>query len=408
MRQIKVCLLALILATTYACDSKDDGSDTKGEEITGNLTVEEGKRQLEANSLEILDKVEAFESDSALNEIVELAEFLSVSNSEKPSGFAKRILTTISNIAAIQKNDEDPVIFNAKQAVMFFRDKPLADDFNEEKGTYLWNSNTEEFDKTGESDDIIYTVNYNSKVAVFSITDFETTETDNEDLDELPTLAEANLKIDNNTVFSQKYAGAFNGNGVIPSTINNETVIGDFSFLTAVTNSDNKVSNQSFSFKIGDAVILGFENKLNGNFGDEEADIDVLIDNTTATIQVLDAKIVSTVIDDNFDMDAELSINETVALLNSNISSELSINNNSIAKSLFYKDQDTYTDFEYNPNTGDFDEVEVSEDIVNVKFVFEDGTSSDFDTYIDGSFTELEDKLETVFNAYEKLFEDIE
>ncbi len=407
MKQIKAILLTLILVVSYACDSTDD-SGAKEDEITGSLTVEEGKKQLEENSIKVLDKVESFESDDALNDIVELAEYLSNSNLEKSSGFTKKMFGTIKNIAAIQNDSQDPIVFNAKQSVMFFRDKPLANDFNDEKGIYSWNPNTEEFEKTGMSDDIIYNVNYNSNVAIFSITDFETKETDNEDLDEVPTLAAASLKINNTTVFTQKYSGSFNGNEVIPSAINNETAIGEFSFVTEVTNADNKSSKQSLNFKIGDCLILGFENKLNGNFSDEEAEVDVLFDNTTATIQVLDAKIVTTGIDDNFDEDADLTINEAVTLLNTNVNSELSINNKSIAKSLFYKDEDTYTTFEFNPNTNEFDEVEMTEDILNVKFVFEDETSSDFDTYFDGSFTALEDKLETVFDAYEMLFQDLE
>ena len=125
------------------------------------------------------------------------------------------------------------------------------------------------------------------------------------------------------------------------------------------------------------------------------------------SFQFLNATLSIDAKDTGFDSDKELSIDEQIDLLNSNIIAELSINNKSIAKSTFYKDQDTYTDYVYNSNTQQWEEVEVSDDIVNAKFLFEDGTTNDFDTYFDGSFTSLEDKFETVFEAYEDLFSGI-
>ncbi|SFC87083.1 hypothetical protein [Algibacter pectinivorans] len=405
-KPIKLLLSSLIIVLSYSCDSNDN-EDTNDNNISGNLSVEEGKEQLEDNSIKLLDKIEAFESNDALNEIVELAEFLSTTNSSKPAGFTKKVLGTINNVAALQTESQDPVIFNAKQSVLLIKDTPLANDFEEEKGIYLWNSDTEEFDKTGDSDDLIYNINYNGKVAVFSVTDFVTQETSDIDLEEVPTLAKANLKINNTIVFTQSYSGSFESNGLVPNNINNETTLGDFTFSTALNNANDKSLTQTINLKIDDCVIFGFNSNVNGDFSDEDAEIDEALDNATVTFQFLDAKFVTSAVDDNFDADSDLTIDEQIDLLNSNVNSELSINNKSIAKSLFYKDQSTYTDFVYNSSTENYEEVEVSEDIVNVKFLFEDGTSSDFDTYIDGSFTELEDKFDTVFEAYEKLFEDL-
>jgi hypothetical protein len=378
-------------------------------ETSTTLTIEQGKNELEDNTLELLDKVENFKNNSALNEIIELAEYLSTESALKSSSFQKKTLNTLSNISEIKTSSNNFLIFNAKQATTILSESSLIDDFNDEKGIYDWNPETEEFDKTGDSDDIIYNIAYNNgKTAVFSFTDFNTTYVGSDNDEELPTLAKANLKINNNTVFSQDFSATFQNGQLIPKKIDNKTTIGDFSFVTSHTNSNNSTIQQNFEFKLSNDVIMGFNLSTKGNFSNDlDGDVEDVLDNMTMSFQFLNATLSMSAKDDGFDSDKELSIDEQISLLNSNMTAELSINNKSIAKSIFYKDQDIYTNYMYNSNTQQWEEVEVSEDIVNVKFLFEDGTTSDFDTYFDGSFTSLEDKFETVFEAYEDLFSDI-
>lgn len=400
-KKISLALLSLILASNISCKSDDDSTDS---EITGSLTVEEGKQQLEDNTIEILNKIEDFKNDDALNEIVELAEFLSSASTSKSTGTKKTALNTISNVASVKNTDL--VLFNANQSIALFADTPLADDFEEETGVYQWNADTEEFDKTGESDKIIYNIVYNSKVAVFTVTDFITTITGSDDT-EVPTLAKANLKINGNTVFTQNFTASFQNDQLIPSSVDNTTTIGAFVMSTSYANTDNKSITQTFEFKISSTVITSFNYTTNGNFNNEDGNIEDTVDNAAISFQFLNAKLDITAKDDNFNSDSDLTVDQEVALLNSNTTGELSINNKSIAKSEFYKDQDTYTDYVYNSNTQQYEEVEVNEDIINLRFLFEDGTTNDFDTYIEGSFTEMEDKYNVVFDAFETLFEDV-
>lgn len=411
-KTISLTFLSFILALNISCGG-DDVTETGGPQITGALTVEEGKKQLEDNSIELINKVDAFQNDTELKEIIELAEFLSGANTTKPAKFKTTLFNTLNNASTLQ-TAKNSVIYNSKQAVTILAETPLTDDFNEEKGMYLWDADAEDFLRTGDSEDIIYTINYNNKAAVFTFTDFATTVTGNEVDDnevELPTLAKANLKINNNTVFSQDFSASFRGEQLIPTTIKNTTTLGGFTFTTSYTNANDSKITQSFEFKIDNCVINNFVYTANGNFSnldsDTDGNIEDFIDSSTFSFQFLDANLTITANDNNFDSEADLTIDQEIALLNNNIKGELSINNKSIAVSQFYKDQDTYTDFVFNPATNNFDEVEVSEDFSNIRFLFEDGTSNDFDTYFEGSFTELENKFETVFDAYEILFEDI-
>ncbi|WP_218599744.1 hypothetical protein [Polaribacter sp. NJDZ03] len=383
----KIYLLTVLCATLFintSCESNDNDDSIK---ISGSLSVEEGKTQLEDNTIELLNKVESFKNDNALNDIIELAEYLNADNSVKNKSFKNTALKTISNIANIETTTNGLTAFNAKQAVAIIAETSLIDDFNNEKGIYTWNAETEDFDKTGNSDDIIYNVAYNDgENAEFSFTDFTTTLVGSNNDEELPTLAKANLKLNGTTVFSQNYTATFKNGQLIPTAINNTTSIGAFSFVTTYTNSNNKSIKQALSFKLGDDVILGYDLTTNGNFNDElDGNIEDIVDNVTYSFQFLNAALTLKANDAGFDSDSELSVDQQLVLLNSNTSAELSINNKYVAKSQFYKD----------------------EDIVNARFLFEDGTTNDFDTYFDGSFTSIEDKFDAVFDAYESLLGDI-
>jgi hypothetical protein len=399
MKKIYYLLLLSLLTFNFSC--KKDNEEENNQKTA--LKVEEGKEQLEDNAINILNKIESFKGDKALNEIIDLAEFLtSVPNEDKNTSFNKTALKAISNIA--ESNKKGIINFNTKQSSALIDEKHLLEDFNEEKGIYEWNNDTETFDKIGNSDDIIYNITYNNgKKAIFSFTDFNTTLSNDE---ELPTLAKANLKIDNLTVFNQVFTASFSDDNTIPKSIENTITIGDFSFKTSHNNSDNSIVTQSVEIKIIDDVLMSFENKVKGNFSDEEADVDSLLDNVSMTLKFLDATLVITAKDTGVDFEKEYTIDETIVLLNSNTSAELSVNDKSVAKSEFYKDKDTYLSWVYNSSTNRYEEKEITEDIVNVRFLFDDGTTADFDTYFDGSFTKINDKLDAVFEAYENLLEE--
>lgn len=404
MKKFYLLALCSTLLINFSCGSNDDDTDTSSA-----LTIEEGKKELEDNTIELLNKIESFKNNNALNEIVELAEYLSSKNALKSSSFKKKTLKTLSNISEIKNSNNDVVIFNAKQATTFIAKTSLNDDFNNEKGIYNWNPQTQEFDKTGISDDIIYNINYNNgKNAVFSFTDFNTDNAGSNNNEEVPTLAKANLKINGTVVFSQDYSATFQSGQLIPIKIDNTTTIGGFSLVTTYSNSNNSTIKQNFEFKLSNDIIIGYKLVTNGNFNnDADGDVEEVLDNVNLTFQFLNAALTIDAKDTDFDSNKDLTIEQQIDLLNSNINAQLNINNKSIAKSNFYKDQDTYTKYIYNSNAQQWEEVLITEDIVNVRFLFEDGTTNDIDTYFEGSFTSIEDKFETVFDAYEDLFSDI-
>ncbi len=281
----------------------------------------------------------------------------------------------------------------------------LKADFTEGKGIYTWNSVKEDFDKTGNSDDQIYNINYDGKTAVFSITDFDSTLVEGE---ELPTLANATLKIGGTTLFSQQFSASFQEGQIAPVTLSNTTTMGALSINTSYSNQDNRKIIQSMSFNLNGEKVIGFDSAANGNFNSNAGTVEDVVDDIKVSFSFLDAVVFMTANDNSLNSEKDLTIDEEIALLNSNVTAELSINNYSIAKSQFYKDKDTYWTYVYDPNKNYGDYVEKEQDIINARFLFSDGTSADFDTYVNGSFTALENKFNAVFDAYEILFENID
>ena len=420
MKKLVVLGLSSFLILS-SCKSDDDGgSGVQGPTqptVNGSLSVEEGKQQLENNAVDLLNKVESFKSDTALNEIIELAEFLTADNAsaKQLNGFQATAVNSIANVASAK---EDIIAANVSQTSEISQ-KTTVEELNDEKGIYNWNPALENgeggFEKTGDSDDIIYNIAYNNKNAVFSFTEFSSVQAKNDT--EVPTKAVADLKINGVTVFSQNYTASIDAGKTVPNSINNTTFIGGFSFVTSYVNNNNTSITQSFDFKIGDEVITGYNYTANGNLStveNEDTELLNVLNNAAVSLKFLNATLAITAKDDNFDSNADLTIDQQIALLNSNITSELIIGDKSIAKGQFYKDQETTQIFPVfeTPEPGEdvvFPEpTTVTNDIINARFLFADGTTTDFDTYFDNAFTDAENKFETVINAYEKLFNNID
>ncbi len=419
MKKLALSLLGfsslLILAS---CSSDDDGGSSGPiapvvPEITGTLNTEEGKQELENNSINLLNKVEEFKGDNALAEIIELAEFLTSNNSgssKELNSFELTAINSVTNVAAFKSTNLVTAVSVQNQTIE--DNETLASQFEEITGIYTYNPANDEFEKTADSKDAIYNIAYNGKNAVFSFTEFNSTKAKNNT--EVPTRSVSNLKINGTTVFSQDYTASIEEGSTKPNNFNSTLNIGEFNFTTSFINDNNTKAIQSFDFKIGDTVILGYNFITNGNFNElekEDTSIEKVVNNASLSLQFLNATLFTSAKNDNFTPKSELTVDEEVALLNSNINSELSIDGKSIAKMEFYKDQDKYEKPVFTPSTptseGVFESVTVTEDIVNARFKFADGTSSDFDTYVDNSFNDTESKFETVLDAFEDLFKNV-
>jgi len=158
----KILFTSAIILGLYSCGS--DSADNNGEELTP-FTVEQGKLELEDNAIAFLAEIDSYKNDNALTEIEDISDALLIDVAGK--SIASK---TFNNLSNLQSGKIDIIAFNSS----VFEDISLMDDYNEQTGIYQWNSATEEFDKTEESNNIVYKIAYNNKNAEFVVSDFKT------------------------------------------------------------------------------------------------------------------------------------------------------------------------------------------------------------------------------------------
>ena len=395
MKKIIIPILSLgVLLSSCGSDDGGSSSDKKIEEFS---STEESKEALEENAIAVLDKIEEFNDDSALDQIIELAEYLN-ENSDSESDTEDEILNTaLKNISSLAAKELDLAEFNAAQVDV--APNTLEDDFNEDAGVYAWSDDEGDFIKTGESDDLIYNIAYNSKNAVFSVTEFKTASY--ADGEEFPTSVKSNLIIDGITVFEQSHTASITTDKYVPNSFTSTIEIGELNLTSTLDNSSNTSVTQSISFKIGDSNVMSLGTTTKGNFNDFENNFEDVLSTTSLTMSFLETSVLfNGKIPSSFNSETEYTIEEQIELLNDNIDIVLLTDSKLVAIGEFYieyyTDETTFT----NPETGESTTyVEDTEDI-NIRFKFPDNSTADFDTYFNDNYGAVEDKLESVFDLF--------
>jgi len=83
-------------------------------------------------------------------------------------------------------------------------------------------------------------------------------------------------------------------------------------------------------------------------------------------------------------------------LLNENVLIDITVNDKSVAKGEFYVDE--YEEEEYDWNTGNYETKTYTQP--NLRLLFSDGTTADFDTYFGEGFSSVEGKFDDVIDNY--------
>ena len=171
-------------------------------------------------------------------------------------------------------------------------------------------------------------------------------------------------------------------------------------------NNSNETFIASSSIAIDGDTIFEMSMTANGNFypidndGDDiDEDIDEILNSLNLSAKVVNAEIQVTgdITNKTVPSEDDSSIQELVDFLNTNTEITILLDNSAVAKGEFYVDQDTYE--EYNYNTGQYETV--TEDVLNIHMLFNDGSTQDLEVYFDDSFNELENKLDAVLDNFE-------
>jgi len=214
------------------------------------------------------------------------------------------------------------------------------------------------------------------------------------------------------------FSSQFNSNGE-PSKISSSITMAPYAFNFDFNNTGSKLS-KSFSFSKSSANLATIYLEANGTFSkssiesfidsEDINDLKNIVTNVSGYIQVKDVKLTGsanvadgiTFINSNGGQE-DIDENDFIALMNNNANFNLKYASSGqlIANTEWYLTTNTYTNYEWNDNTQQWDEVDYQEQSPNIRLVFSDGSKSDLETYFGSGF-------DTFINDFEAFFNDLD
>ena len=412
MKLLKLSLFALLLSLSQiSCNS--DKEEAKLEPTT----VEEGKSLIENSAIDLLSEVDNFKNDEALNKLYELAkEMDSKSSGKKQSSFLFN--SFLNDVVLIKEGKIELTSLSKKHTLANIKveeSDSFQDEYNEAKGIYKWSDSEEDFVKTGESGNIIFIVDYSvdnkDKQAKLVASNFSSKYLNSE----IQVVNSLNVvfTIDGKELMTYSFSSEFDR--YLPKSIISEYKLGGLSFTETFSNSSNKELKNETNISINGKSLINFSGSVTGDFSglnsqgeDYELDEndDVPIDKSSMTLTILDVKIAGDV--DGKKLEDELrslsddaSDEDVVKVINANSSIIVSNGNKEIAKVEFFVS--TYEETYYDYYSGE--EYTETYEEVDARFVFNDDSTADFETYFGENFSSVEDKLNTVIENYTSKFE---
>ena len=410
----KLLLISAIMLC--ACGSDSDGSDSDNPDISTDLTVEETKEGLKNNSIAFMDEMDSMNSCSQIDDLIVVLDCMDP-NTDRPSKSSKgdnqplfsAYFQNTVDILIAYNSDFDKNKLNAlltSNAISSLKsDDSLLDEFNNEKGTWVWNNSTKEFEKTTNGGNMIFIVDCADNNLRLEVSSFNTGYF-TEDQVEVPTRVVAELKYNNTVYMTQNFSASVDDFKYLPNNLSNQTTLGCMGLNVSFQNNSNETFIASSSIAMDGDTIFEMSMTANGNFypidndGDDiDEDIDEILNSLNLSIKVVNAEIQVTgdITNKIVPSEDDSSIQELVDFLNTNTEITILLDNSAVAKGEVYVDQDTYE--EYNYNTGQYETV--TEDVLNIHMLFNDGSTQDLEVYFDDSFNELENKLDTVLDNFE-------
>lgn len=386
-------------------------------------TAEQNKANLQQSGLDVMKEMNDAKDMKTIDNAIYFTELMDQSN---PFDEAKpQTILPLKMMYALRdfrlSGDQVAVYSALREAKSLEDDTTIEMVFNDIKGTYEWNKNTEKWDKTAGNDLVLkfpatkaspinnatYTVQYTPYAGPFLA-------------DELagntPQKLVASLKINADELVNFTFDGAYNSDG-LPNSLEATLKVENYKFNTKLTLSSAKVA-YSYAFTHSSKNILAMGTSLTGDF--TKAHLESLNDNSVekvedltkvatsmnAYIQVLNVKLdgnanVQGLSDDLTAAGGSDKIDDNkqkgVDILNKNLTLKAfyTDRNAAIGHSEFYLKpySNTYTTYEYNPNTQKYEEVTKTEsgENVDVRLVFDDASKADLETYFGNGFEKVQD-----------------
>ena len=222
-----------------------------------------------------------------------------------------------------------------------------------------------------------------------------------------PSSVDAKFIVDGNIITQLEFTGKYNSDG-IPNLLDAKLSVKPYSFSSTFTNTSSKIA-KVFAFKRLEKTLLAMGATISGNLdkatiedivnNENAEEINKVVKSISAYTQLFDIVIKGEANVDGIVNDVkgkeEVSDEAVVSTANKNVKLSVSYasTGQQIAGSEFYLKSNTYQDYQYNPETQQWVQVERTDKELDIRMIFKDGSKADLETYFKNGFDKLDDEF---------------
>ena len=391
-------VLALCACLTFTACKKDKGGKDDEETKFSEKSIEQNKADIQQAGIDFTNELKSMQDSKAINALLQLANL-------QHNGELKDYVLKSTDVESKLKGYDIP--------------DELANTISEFSGVYVWNAETQTFDKTAASKENTATYKFPYGIGSQS-NDCEINASVEyaSNVKNLPAKATCELKINGTKCLGLSYVGTFTDEGY-PTSIVESFEIDDFALTTNYTRNNSSFS-VGVSFLHGTKTLLNTTTSVEGDLTDENIDKYVnatdektqsefiynVVSKLTFSTQVMNIKFVGSVstkalaeLDTQEGEESEISSKEDLQKAVDEVNNAIDCyvantsENTKIADIKLFVVKDDYEDWEGNI-VEDYD--------VEPKLVFADESSMDFETYFKDGFKDLEKAINDMEKSLEE------
>lgn len=384
-------------------------------------SVEQNKAKLEQNGIDLVNNLTEFKNSPGIKTAISFSYFLSEASLPEggrlsSSSQVVKLMQLVGRYGEGKASISDVV----KGARAKEDDEQTPQEiFNENKGTYTYSKATNQWTFEGGGDRVIFKFpsvkTSATNDAEFAIYGFQSTQVTNEYAEytgDLPTALKADLTVGGAKQIEYNFSGSYKSNGD-PTAVSTSLTIGKFKLSFDAKNQTSEVS-VNYGLTKDNNNLISFGAGAKGNFSSDNIGDDTnagdIITESAAYFQLLNIRIAG-----------EISVKSLQQALDvaTTIDQEATAWNNNSTLVVFYADSKKKiadTEFYGSTTTEEYSycyddngdgiedgcETEIhTDDIIEIRLVFVDGSKSDLATYTEVGFEDVEDKIEEFIDALE-------
>jgi len=432
LRKFSVLILSGVLLA--ACGDDDDSKPNTNIEPEfpteySDKTVEQNKAELQDNGIDLVNKITTLKSSSGIQTSIAFSEYLD--GATLPENIGGRTATTpglnlLQVLSSLGKGETTPgkVLDGMRAKEDDFTS--ISEEYNSVLGVYTYSKANDTWTYTAGGDKIVFkfpsTKTGSANNAEYAVYGYKGTTISSgiggdDYTGDYPTELKADLTIDGSKKMEYSFATSYDSKGT-PTNITTSIKIDSYTFLYTLTNTTTE-AKLDYSLSEGSTVLFALAARGKGSFNvdDVENDASETVATASAYFQIMNVKFSGET--DATALRKALESAETIeqeaAAYNANYKLIVfyADSKKKIADSEFYVGKRDYSywscgifgdingdgvtdewDYTCEENTG-------TEDALQIRIVFADGSKSDLETYTEVGFSDLQDELEDFVNSFE-------